>query len=131
MIKIPKAIRHKIATLAGQEPNLETCGYLAGKDNEVKEIYPMRNLDRSSEHFRFDPEEQFAALDRARKEDMDLIAVFHSHPATPARMSEEDILWANDPGIFYLIYSLATEELRAFRVDDEKLVKEVPVVLIP
>lgn len=131
MIHIPEMILDRIIELAHGEPHLETCGYLAGKDNMVEEIFPMRNVDQSAEHFRFDPEEQFSALDEARKADLNLIAVFHSHPATPARMSDEDISWANDTSVFYLIYSLLTEELKAFRVDDDKRVTEVSFEIIP
>lgn len=37
-------------------------------------------------------------------------AVYHSHPATPARPSAEDIRLANDPSISYVIVSLAGPE---------------------
>jgi len=43
---------------------------------------------------------------------------FHSHPATPARLSEEDIRLAYDSKASYLILSLAEESpvLKAFSV---------------
>jgi proteasome lid subunit RPN8/RPN11 len=47
-----------------------------------------------------------------------MLANYHSHPATPARPSVEDIRLAYDPDIFYFIISLATgkPEIKAFRI---------------
>ena len=130
MIKIPYTIYRQIVDLAQAEATIETCGYLGGNGGHVKAIFPMRNMDRSAEHFSFDPEEQFAVLDKARGLNVELIAVFHSHPETPARMSAEDIRWANDTNVLYLIYSLAAKELKGFRVDAEKQVSEVQVEVV-
>lgn len=131
MIRIPEAILAVIRKLAEEDPHIETCGYLAGIGEEVKEIFPMTNMDQSPEHFTFVPEEQFSVLDKAEKAGLDLIGVYHSHPASPARMSAEDIRLAYDTSIFYLIYSLLTQELKAFRVDGEKEVTEVQAEIIP
>jgi len=111
-------------------PN-EACGYLAGRDGCGKLVIPMRNVDESPEHYSFDPADQFGAVKKAREAGLDLIAVYHSHPASPARMSAEDIRLAYDTSIFYLIYSLLTQELKAFRVDGEKEVTEVQAEIIP
>lgn len=131
MIRIPEAILAVIRKLAEEDPHIETCGYLAGIGEEVKEIFPMTNMDQSPEHFTFVPEEQFSVLDKAEKAGLDLIGVYHSHPASPARMSAEDIRLAYDTSIFYLIYALLTQELKAFRVDGEKEVTEVQAEIIP
>ena len=112
-----------------EAPN-EACGYLAGQGGRAKLAIPMRNVDASPEHYSFDPGEQFAAVKEARAEGLDLIAVYHSHPATPARMSAEDIRLANDASVVYLIYSLANEQLKGFRVSREKVVSEVPVEVV-
>ncbi len=131
MIRIPEAILAVIRKLAEENPHIETCGYLAGNGEEVKEIFPMTNMDQSPEHFTFVPEEQFSVLDKAGEAGLELIGVYHSHPASPARMSVEDIRLAYDTSVFYLVYSLLTKELKAFRVDREKGVTEVPAEIIP
>jgi len=115
-----------IAQAAAEAPN-EACGYLAGSGGEASLAIPMRNADASPEHYSFDPAEQFAAVKQARTSGLDLIAVYHSHPATPARMSEEDIRLANDTTVVYLIYSIAQGTLKGFRVSRDKVVSEVPV----
>lgn len=128
MIIIPEDILRKIKRQAEEESPNEACGYLAGEDNTVKEIYPMTNLDKSSEHFSFDPSEQFKVLKEARKKNLGLIAVYHSHPSSPACLSEEDLRLANDPGVVYLIHSLLTGETRAFKIREKKVFPEKMVV---
>ena len=50
-----------------------------------------------------------------------MLCVWHSHPATPARMSAEDLRLAYTPDVAYLITSLAVddaESLRGYDVND-------------
>ena len=124
MIIIPKNIIQEIAKHAKEESPLEACGYLAGKEGEVDEAFRMTNLDKSEEHFSFDPKEQFKVIKDARAKGLALIAVYHSHPASPARLSEEDIRLAHDPDTVYVIYSLLDNKLKAFKVVDKKIVEE-------
>jgi proteasome lid subunit RPN8/RPN11 len=120
MIKIPGHIIDGIIRQAQDELPNETCGLLAGKENVVYKRFAMTNMDHSPEHFSFDPAEQFLALRSARSEGLELIANFHSHPATPSRPSIEDIRLAYDPDILYLILSLASETpvLKAFHIQN-------------
>ena len=130
MICIPEPIVKNIIQHADDERPLEACGYLAGTGNEVKDIYPMTNIDQSPEHYSFDPEEQFAAMKKAQAQELDLMAVYHTHPATTPRMSAEDVRLAYDTSIYYVIYSLQTDEVKAFKVNSNKQVTEVPVKII-
>jgi proteasome lid subunit RPN8/RPN11 len=102
----------------------EACGYILGKDDMAYEIIRMENADKSPEHFSFRPAEQFAALKTARSKGLRLMAVYHTHPSSPARMSQEDIRLANDPDIIYVIYSLTEHLLKCFKVSSEKTVIE-------
>ncbi|MGE4170157.1 MAG: Mov34/MPN/PAD-1 family protein [Candidatus Margulisiibacteriota bacterium] len=90
-------------------PN-ETCGYLAGQNDTITTFYPMTNVDASPEHFSFDPKEQFAAIKQARAAGLQVMAVYHSHPESPARLSEEDLRLLNDPNMVYIIVSLMNPE---------------------
>jgi len=102
-------------------PN-EACGLLAGKaDGDVKtveKVYLLSNPDCSPEHFSIDPKEQLAAVKDMRANGFVPLGNFHSHPSTPARLSEEDIRLAYDSKASYLILSLAGENpvLNAFGV---------------
>ncbi|MEE8441717.1 MAG: M67 family metallopeptidase [Spirochaetia bacterium] len=127
------SIRDEIVRQAETELPNECCGYLAGirsgLDITVSKRFPMTNVDESSEHFAFDPNEQFTAIKAARAEGLDLVANYHSHPETPARLSTEDIRLANDTSSVYLIYSVVDGKLKAFTVDGSRAVTEERMVL--
>ena len=97
MLRIDKRIVDNIALHARRELPIEACGYLAGKGGTVTAHYEMTNADASVEHFSFNVQEQFVVLTDVRSKGMKLLAVYHSHPVTPARPSGEDIALAHDP----------------------------------
>jgi proteasome lid subunit RPN8/RPN11 len=102
-------------------PN-EGCGLFAGRIEgdlkTVEEVYCLKNTDESPEHFSMAPEDQFRVIGDIRKKGLALLGNFHSHPATPARPSEEDKRLAFDPSLSYVIISLKEEEpvLKSFAV---------------
>ena len=108
-MKISKGILEMIYEQAEEEAPLEACGYFAGKEGVITSHYKMTNVDRSETHFSLDPKEQFQVAKSVRANGSDLIAVYHSHPASPARPSEEDIRLAHDSSIIYVIVSLENE----------------------
>lgn len=126
MLRITPGAVAEMAAHALREAPVEACGYLAGRDGAVAEAIPMRNADASPEHFSLDPEEQFAVLRDVRARGLRILGVYHSHPATPARPSPEDLRLAHDPELSYVIVSLASGEpvVSAFRVRDGAAVEE-------
>lgn len=109
MLKINRDVWDGIVAHARTEAPIEACGYLGEADGIVVRQYPLANADASEEHYSFLPEEQFATVRQMRSAGLKLRAVYHSHPATPARPSEEDIRLAYDPDVSYVIVSLAGE----------------------
>ncbi len=103
---IPKSIYDEMVRYALKIYPFEACGILAGSRWNTEIFYPMKNIDNSGEHFMMEPEEQFGVVKDIRKKKLEMIGIFHSHPATPARPSEEDIRLALTPGVVYLILSL-------------------------
>jgi proteasome lid subunit RPN8/RPN11 len=118
MIKIPKDIIEAIIRQARAELPDEACGLLTGVDGVVHRQYPLTNIDHSPEHFSFNPQEQFRVLKEARGAGLKIIANYHSHPASPARPSEEDIRLAYDADMVYIIVSLSEETpvIKAFSI---------------
>jgi proteasome lid subunit RPN8/RPN11 len=104
----------------------EVCGYLAGIGREVTRQFQLTNIDHSSEHFSFDPAEQFQVVREVRKAGLEILANYHSHPESPARPSQEDIRLAFDPNISYVIVSLAAElpDIKSFRIQNGEVEKE-------
>lgn len=110
-----------------EEPN-EACGYLAAKDGVVGHHFELTNIDAAPEHYTMDPAEQFAAIRRMREEGLQVAAVYHTHPETPARPSVEDIRLAHDPAMVYVIVSLmaGVDPIRAFKINRDE-VTQVPL----
>ena len=110
---------------------VESCGYLAGNGDHCSRLIRMTNTDDAPDHFTFEPAEMFAALKSARADGQKLVAVYHSHPESPARFSEEDKRLLVDPDMTYMIVSLMAEspDLKAFRlVDGQPVVQDLEIV---
>uniref|UniRef100_UPI00262F529E M67 family metallopeptidase n=1 Tax=Geobacter sp. TaxID=46610 RepID=UPI00262F529E len=118
MLTIPRAIHDDLIAHARADFPIETCGILGGTDGAVSAIFRMVNTDQSNEHFMMDPKEQFAVVKELRKQGLAMLAIYHSHPESPARPSEEDIRLALTPGVSYVIVSLAGAEpdVKSFRI---------------
>jgi [CysO sulfur-carrier protein]-S-L-cysteine hydrolase len=134
-LTLTKEIADKMTAHARAGLPNEACGYLGGANDTVTTFYPMTNVDASPEHFSFDPKEQFAVLKEARNKKEELIGVYHSHPETPARLSEEDIKLFNDSNPTYVIVSLKDAEpsINGFKVfkpsDDEIKIFKVDLTI--
>jgi proteasome lid subunit RPN8/RPN11 len=132
MIILAKKFFEEMIAHARAEFPLEACGLFGGTvDGEkkiVRKVYCLMNTDKSREHFSMTPAEQFAAVKDMRSNGWKLLGNFHSHPETPARMSDEDKRLAFDKNLSYMILSLATSEpiLKSFRFDTgaENFLKE-------
>jgi proteasome lid subunit RPN8/RPN11 len=70
---------------------LEACGLLAGKNNRVEKVLLIKNLSKSRIKFRMDPKEQLEAFNWIDSNGLDLVGIFHSHPAGPETVSATDI----------------------------------------
>ena len=117
-IKITRQVIKAIIDHSLRELPYESCGYLAGEHGILVRHYEMTNLDKAADHFSMDPKEQFAAIKDIRKQGLKLMGVYHSHPQTPARPSEEDIRLAYDSSISYVIISMIEPEsdVKSFRI---------------
>jgi proteasome lid subunit RPN8/RPN11 len=115
-----------IAHAQEDAPN-ECCGYMRLNDGRVDEVFRAENLRNSPYGYEIDPKSLLAANDL--DDDGFGVAIYHSHPRSPAEPSQTDINLAHYPHWLYLIVSLAGEpELRAWRIDDGR-VEEEPVTV--
>ena len=122
-MKIQKHTVRRLIEHAKRESPVEARGYLAGKEGVISVSYELTNVDQSPEHFSFDPKEQFTTVRDVRSKRLELYGAYHSHPASPARPSAEDVKLAYDPNILYFILSLADgrEDLKAFKIEKQKV----------
>lgn len=128
-LHLTQAVRDEIVAHARQDTPLEACGYIGEKDGLASRVIRLTNADASPEHFSLVPAEQFAAVRALRQDGYRLRAVYHSHPASPARMSDEDLRLARDPALSYVIVSLAGAQpvVKSFRVGQAAGEEEISV----
>ena len=131
MIEIPRHIYEDMIAHAVEGFPLEVCGILSGTPDKVATTYRMTNTDASNEHFMMDPKEQFAVVKELRSENRQMVAIYHSHPETPARPSEEDIRLALTPNVSYIIISLADTgkpDMKSFKIHNGNVMPEEIIV---
>ncbi len=133
MIIIPSPIYKKMIQHCLREKPNEACGLLAGKNQQVKDIYSMTNIERSPETYFMDPREQLKVKKEIRKKGLKLAGIYHSHLNSPPYPSEKDLELAFYPDTPYLIISLRNEknpELKAYLIEDTTIKKEVAIKVV-
>ena len=110
-------------------PN-ECCGYMRLRDGTVEELFRAENLRNSPYGYELDAK----SLLRANELDDDGfgVAVYHSHPRSPAEPSQTDINLAQYPHWLQVIVTLdgrdGGPEVRAWRIADGAVEEEDVVV---
>jgi [CysO sulfur-carrier protein]-S-L-cysteine hydrolase len=107
----------------GELPN-EACGILSGSlaDATATAFHPARNAEASPLRYSVHPDDLVRITYAIEGAGEDLVAIFHSHPRTPAVPSSFDRQAAMYPDAFYLLATLADPEaspqraLRAWRI---------------
>jgi proteasome lid subunit RPN8/RPN11 len=106
----------------------EACGLLSGQYRadscRVVEVIPTTNELHSTVRYRIDPLEQIAAFNRIDAQELELVGIYHSHPAGPSVPSPTDIAEAFYPEAVYLIWSAAAGEwlCHAFLIQDRAVI---------
>jgi proteasome lid subunit RPN8/RPN11 len=124
-VVIPAHVRTELVAHAEREAPNEACGLVLLREGRAERYEAGRNAAASPYRFELefdDPDVWFAEDDGYE------LAVFHSHVSSPARPSRTDVenigLWEKRP---YLILSLRTGDLAAFRIEDGRVAAEIPV----
>lgn len=127
MLIIPAGIYEEMVSHCRAGLPNEVCGLLAGTGTEVAKLYPMTNAEPSPVSYYMEPKEQFAAMKDMRREGLSLLAIFHSHPVSPASPSATDVSLAVYDECLYVIVSFAQGEpvTKAFAIVEGK-VTEAP-----
>ena len=131
-LEIPTEIFQEMIAQARELAPIEACGILAGRNGIVEKYYKMTNVDNSRTHFMMEPKEQFATVKDIRSAGLEMLAIYHSHPETPARPSAEDIKLALTPNVIYVIVSLQNTNgsaIKGFHISGTN-VTEVPIKIL-
>ncbi len=146
-LDIPADIYREMVSHATGDRENEVCGILGGyprdkknsKKNLVERIFRGENVDRSPVSYQLDPRQQLRIEKELKKEGMQMLAIYHSHPHGQAYPSPKDVLLAVWD-VIYIIIGLPGDEkqqVRAFRIlscekepaekEKKETVREVPV----
>jgi proteasome lid subunit RPN8/RPN11 len=123
-VRIPEAIYVQMLEHAHEEAPNECCGILGGTDGEATTLYRATNAEHSPLRYTLDPNDLYRiTFQEIPEHDEEMLAIYHSHTASPAYPSQTDINLATYPDAIYLILSLADgeEPLRGFRINDGKV----------
>ncbi len=120
MLKIRKEIYEEMINHCINSLPYEACGILAGRE-KVSYIYKIRNIEPSSVSYFMDPLEQLRAMKEIREKNIDMIAIYHSHPWGNAYPSQKDRELATYE-VYYLIIAIEPKiEVKAFVIKDNKV----------
>ena len=125
----PEQLQQMLEHVAHEAP-IEACGLLGGSKSRVQQVVPITNAAESQVRYRMDPSEQVGALFGFEERGLELVAIYHSHPAGPPGPSSIDIREDAYPEALQLIWFLEAGDwvCRAYRYGDSGAV-EVPLGL--
>jgi [CysO sulfur-carrier protein]-S-L-cysteine hydrolase len=122
VFRLPDEMRAAIVDHAMRDTPRECCGIIAGRDGVPMRLYEARNVAAGNRLYEIDPAQlidlEFRELPA---QGFELVAIYHSHPESPAYPSATDVELAFWPDAVFLICSLADRdrpELRGFRIRD-------------
>ena len=113
-----------LISLANNSLPLESCALLLGQtrgenceDTVVRDLIRVKNNDSSPVSFSMKPDDLIKAYELSESRNMEVVGIFHSHPAEPFPSPTDKRFMKINP-VVWLIYSTTTNESRAFTFDD-------------
>jgi len=119
---------------------LEICGFLAGSKNgdatRVQEVFPIDSDDASEVTYTMNPVQQLRAMKEVSARGLEIVGIYHTHPATVPYPSVTDVKqahWGDTddllyPGYSYLIVSLRdveNPEPRSFKIEGWRIPEDI------
>lgn len=113
-------LQEMIAYVKEHAPH-EACGVLAGTGTRAEKMIGVLNQAQSRIRFVMDPYEQLRAFDWIEANGLELVGIFHSHPAGPETASATDILEAAYAVVHVILSRSGTQwKARGFWIEDGK-----------
>ena len=123
--------RQELARYAEAEKPYESCAILVGNETDenwtVKEVVLTENTAKSKVTFTISPDKEFEVDQKAKKSNMEIVCIFHSHPESEAQPSETDKKFMRVNPFPWIIYSGTTKEMNCFILEDEN-VKQISII---
>lgn len=140
MIEIPADQFERIVAQGREGKPLEICGLLGGtrtgKDAVVVEAYPIESDDKSELTYTLNATGYIKAVRDIEKRGLQVVGIYHTHPATVAYPSKTDVArahWGDTedllfPDYAYLIVSLrdpANPEPHSFKINGRNIPDDI------
>ena len=113
-------------------PN-ESCAILLGKKSNtnsiVNNILPMNNSSHSPIEFNIDSDDLYQAYNKAVLMNLDILAIFHSHPSQPIPSAKDKLFMLINP-VIWIIYSTSSHTFKAFLSNNDDQIQEINILLI-
>ena len=123
--------RQELAKYAEAEKPYESCAILVGNETDenwtVKEVVLTENTAKSKVTFTISPDKEFEVDQKAKKSNMEIVCIFHSHPESEAQPSETDKKFMRVNPFPWIIYSGTTKEMNCLILQDEN-VKQISII---
>ncbi len=123
--------KEELAKYAESEKPYESCAILVGNETDenwtVKEVVLTENTTKSEVMFTISPDKEFEVDQKAKKSNMEIVCIFHSHPESEAQPSETDKKFMRVNPFPWIIYSGLTKEMNCFILQDEN-VKQISII---
>lgn len=120
-MRIARALLDEVVAHAQAEAPKECCGMMAAREGVAVAVHRARNVAANPKSaYHMDGREQYEIEMSIYDADLELGAIYHSHPRTEPVPSQTDINLGQHPGVTYVIVGLAGSEpdVRAFRIVD-------------
>lgn len=115
-VRLPATAAEAILAHARQDAPLEACGLLVGRAGEIVRVTATGNHEASPARYAIPPAQHFAVLREARREGLQVIGAYHSHPRGPAVPSATDLAEAFAGFVFLIAGAEPDPHLRAWQL---------------
>jgi [CysO sulfur-carrier protein]-S-L-cysteine hydrolase len=120
-----------LTSLAMDSLPWESCALLLGETSTenldeiiVSDVIIVKNSDSSAVSFSMDPDDLINAYQVSEARNLQVVGIFHSHPAEPFPSTTDKKYMKINP-VVWLIYSTVTNESRAYISEENNKIKEV------
>ena len=129
MLKIRKELLEKIQELAYEKHPIEVCGIISAPvgGSIAEHLIAIRNAACSEFYFEFDSKEQLNVWRHLEQSDEVCFAIYHSHTNSIPYPSTEDIRFAVDPEMHYIIVATQptdVSDIRSFQIVNGMVTEE-------
>lgn len=131
-IRIPPEVRDELEEWVASGYPHETCGLMIGRQ-DAQEVRVLRvvqaanlNTERARDRYELDPQAMMTADAEARRDGLDVVGIWHSHPDHPARPSETDRskAWQGWSYVIASVTEAGVADLRSWRLVGDAFAEE-------